>query len=688
LLGLGFGAAPAPPSYYGIERAVNEIRQSWAKPGAVAQPNAPGWNAFFDALLGELRACSAAGSENDRLASLNRLYKMWVALEVTPWREGGALRDELGTWLRPRVKLAWAERRLIDKVRGLSAPASPAVQENRQRWLQFVDSDLGRALRQYDAAATVAQRQEALDHVQGALSALKQKNSATPWVPGMTLQAAVDDLYNRPNLDIAADVATLAPFLSHDVVMNGPVYHKGYVSQVTAGPKTGFGLLSSDSGIAFYNSQMMWSVTPIWDFQKQMASDSRGQQATQMYQFQATSTDYAQLTIVAVLTSHGLQLGPQYQHNVDAMITSVPQPGRNLVRFFASLIGFNQARITDQVYQGALPKMRENVVQEAMELGTERTGQEAAIRNVTYSKYLIGYDRLAFRNLLIEGLTLRSRPDSALLGGTLRWLGARDQMGADMPQPSWLAVPAPGVSADVHLGSILTSLARGYLQSDEARGIENIMLVTHPVPPGAPLRDGVEVVRNADYPSFLAAIAKAKEANDPKVVALRVKRPERGPDLSADARGYLVAAVHDFQIDVPAPSQPSGSNGGLRGPAAKVYRITAPRAEFVLSFQVTPEAESKPVRLTGKIEEFEPGTTAKVYAINDDESKAEHLTIFNAAFILGFVRTKIQGQPIDVPLSNLELRGFAIKSVSPLDPTGWMRVQLVRTSASPAAGVH
>src|SRR5262249_27487882 len=153
------------------------------------------------------------------------------------------------------------------------------------------------------------------------------------------------------------------------------------------------------------------------------------------------------------------------------------------------------------------------------------------------------------RNLLIEGLSLRSRPENALLGGTLHWLGARDQVGADMPQPSWLAVPAPGVSADVHLGSILTSLARGYLQSNEVQGIENVMVVSGPVPPGAPLKDGIEIVRNADYPSFLAAATKAREANDPKVMAIRVKRPARGPDLSADARGYLVAAVHDFQID-------------------------------------------------------------------------------------------------------------------------------------------
>jgi hypothetical protein len=688
-LGIGVGAAPAPPSYHGIERAINEIRQSWAKPGAPAQPNAPGWNTFFDALLGALRNFAAATSENDRLASLNQLYKMWVALEVVPWREGEALRDEMRTWLRPRVQLAWAERRLVDKVRGMPSPPNAVVEQNRHRWLEFVDSELGQALRHYDAAPTVAQRQEALKRVYGALNALNEKNAAHPWVPSVTLQTALNDMYNQPNLDISADVTTLAPWLSNNVVTNGPITYKGYTSQVTAGPKTGFGLLSSDNGIAFYNSQMMWSVTPIHDFQQQMAADQRGQRAARMYRFNATSEDYSQLTIVAVLSPNGLQLGPQYRHNVDAIISSVPQPGRNLMRALASLFGFNQARITNEVYQNALPKMCENVAQNAQELGGQRTSEEAAIRNVTYRKYLIGYNRLALRNLLIEGLTMRSRPEQALLGGTLHWLNARDQVGADMPQPRWLAVPAPGVSADLHLSSILTSLSRGYLQSDAVRGIENLMVITKPVPPGAPPKEGIEVVQNVDYPTYLARVTKTREANDPNVMAIRVKRPTQEPDFSADARGFLVATVHDFQIEVPAPPQTNRLRA-LAGPTAQIYRITSPRAEFVISFEVRPETESTPIRLTGKIEEIDLGgaNTAKVYGLGDDESKAQSLTLFLAAPVLGLVQEKVKGRTIDVPLSNLKLQGFAIREVSPLDPSGWMRVQLVRTSASPAAGIQ
>src|SRR5436309_876656 len=114
---------------------------------------------------------------------------------------------------------------------------------------------------------------------------------------------------------------------------------------VTAGPKTGFGLLPSNEGLAFYNSQMATSVTPIHDFHQQMAQDRQGRQAAKLYHFNATSVDNSHVTVTAVLTPDGLRLGPQYQHNVDALISSVKQPGKGLGRFFAAMLGFNQAKI-------------------------------------------------------------------------------------------------------------------------------------------------------------------------------------------------------------------------------------------------------------------------------------------------------------------------------------------------------
>lgn len=687
VLGAGLGAAPAAPSYYAVEQKVGSIRDGWAKPGATAQPNAPGWNAFFDALLDEFKAYAGFPDGNDRLASLNRIYQMSVALRGTTWQPGAELREELRAWLRPRVRLAWAQRRLVDSVRGLATTSDPAIRKNRDRWVEFVGQDLGEALRQYDRANTVSQRQQSLKQVYAALNSLQAKNQTRPWVPSIELQAALNDLYNVPNLDLSADVATVTPVLSADVVQTGPIYRKGYVSQVTAGPKTGFGLLPSDEGIAFYNSQMATSVTPITDFQNQVEQDRRGRRAAKLYQFAATSTDTSQLTVTAVLTPNGLRLGPQFAHNAGAIISSFKQPGRGLGRFFAAMLGFNQARITQQVYDGAIGQIVSNVIREAGELGNERIAEAQAQKNAQLAQYLLfGRNALAFRNLLITGLTLRSRPENVLLGGTLQWLGASEQVGADAPQPAKFAAPAPGVSADLHLSSILSSLSRGFLQSERARGVNHLMIVTKKPVPNAPPADAVAVTRNPDFATYLKAVNEAQAAADPQVMAIRVKKPSQPPDFAADARGYLVALVNDFQIEVPVP--PEMRRGGLFGPPAQVYRIASPQAEFVISFQVTAATQTEPVRLAGRIEGFEPGPGAKVLSINDDENKATTLTPLATVAVMTGVRSKLQGRPIDVPLSNLKLQGFAIREVTPLEPSGWIRVNLVRTSASPAAGIR
>ena len=52
---------------------------------------------------------------------------------------------------------------------------------------------------------------------------------------------------------------------------------------MTAGPKTGFGLLPSNDGIAFWNSQALSTVTPITNFEQQLQQDKRGRQADKLY---------------------------------------------------------------------------------------------------------------------------------------------------------------------------------------------------------------------------------------------------------------------------------------------------------------------------------------------------------------------------------------------------------------------
>jgi hypothetical protein len=681
-------AAPATPSYLRVEQTIDGIRQAWSRPDAAPQPNRPGWDAFFDAVLEDLRTYTKAENETDRLLALDRLYQLSSSLAGVAWEPATRLRDEMRQWLRPRVRLAWAGRRLSDTVGALPATSDPGAQANRGRWLEFVRDDLGAALSAYDKAATVAERQAALDRIHQALSGLAQRNKARPWWPSSELEAAVNDLFNRPNVAITADAQTVEPLFSANLVETGPVLRKGYLSQVTAGPKTGFGLLPSDDGIAFYNSQLYTSVTPIWDFQNQVAANPQGQRATKLYQFAATTYDWSELTVTTVLRNSGLQIWPNYRHAIDAAISSAPTPGGGLGRAIAALVGMNQQKINGRVYQGSIGQFRQRIPVEAQEEGEERIAVEAARRNADLrARGLTSDGALAIRDFELTQLTLRSQPAGVSVGGVLEWRGAPGQAGADAPEPQKLAVAEPGITAGVHLGSLLSSLAAGAYQRDEVQSVRNMMFTIRNMPAGTSPRDAIKLTRNADFPTFAREVEATKKAKPvgQRDAVLRIARPVQVPEFSTDARGFLIAMIHDLQLEVPAPE--SEARGGLVGSAAKIYRITVPLAEFAFSYSTegsTPDA----LKLHAKVAEFNPGPNVQVLAITDDDAKGVTLSRFSAGVVITAIAGKIRNQTVDLALDQLKLPGFSVRSISPLDPSGWLKVGLVRNPNSPLSPVN
>jgi hypothetical protein len=674
---LGAAPAPATPTYVAIEAAICRVEEAWAKPGAKPDPNAPGWNALFQAIRKDLAAYAGAGSENDRLRALGHLYQISVAFDSVSWAPAVEVRSELRTWLRPRVTLAWASKKLVETINGLPATADAGAQGNRDRWVRFVGEDLGSALRGYEGASEVRDRRAALAKVYTALNNLQARNQAVGWGPSVELQAAVNDLYNGPNLQATADPASVAPKLANYVAQSGPVVRKGQTSYVTAGPYLGFGLMASDDGIMFYNSQAVSSVTPINGFQQQLEDDRKGRRAAKLYQFNATSYDQSTLTIIAVLRPSGLQLFPQSTHGVDAAVGATPQPGKGLARGFASLLGMNQAKITQKVYEGAIGEIRTSIRRESQEEATERANARAAQTNARLGNVFLGPDTLAIKNVEVDGLKLRSRPEFAMIDGRVKWRGAAGQVGAEMPKPSKFATPQAGISADVHIGSVATNFVRGFLEAEHAQSVKNLMIVTRKPSPDAPSRT---ITPNVSYADYLKAANEARAANDPQVQAIRVIRPDQSPEFSVDRNGYLVATLHGFSLEVPAPE--AAAKGGLFGPPAKVYRIDAPDAELIISLQVTPGTNDAPIRLHGRIEGYDSGARARVLAINDDESKATALSGLSSTPVLAVFGSKLKGMPIDIPLSDLNLPGFVLTSVSPIDPTGWVRVVLAPTPAA------
>ena len=558
--------------------------------------------------------------------------------------------------------------------------SSDAARVNREHWVSFVKDEIDRPLQLYDAAATLVQKQDALKSIQAAWKTLDARNRETPWGPSVALQSALDELFRRPNVAIRIDLATLGYFFENNLITTGPVERKGYIAMVTAGPKTGFGLIPSDDAIVFYNRQRYSSATNVWDFQRQLLSDPKGSRVAKLYQFQVTSFDQAELTIVAALSTSGLSITPSYTHDVNARVDSCPtaKPGAGTVRLVGALVGFDQERINEEVRQNAIPKMRQRIEEEAMEQGLENTSQQAAIQNEKFARYLIGNHRVASGQLLVDRVTTKTRPDSAHIGGMLGYQGSLDNFGADASRPSSFERSEPGISAELHLTSILDNLARGYLASDSVKSVKNLMVVTQLRPAEAPISEGFKLTRNVNDATFFKAVETAREAADPKILALRVRRPEQPPQFAVAPTGRLVAIINDVELELPYSAK-AGQGGGLLGiPPAKVLRIVAPRAEITLALVVEPATASQPIHLAGRIEGFEPGPGLKVYALNDATTKPAALNAFTSNLVVGFFRQRILGQTVNAPTSTLPLQGFALGSVSPLDPSGWIRVNLVK----------
>jgi hypothetical protein len=577
-MGIGPGAAPplqgspppapligpkATPSHYAVDRAIAEALKPWDEPNATAPASAPGWRTFFDGLKGELASYASAVDESSRFLALERLQKMDQALGTVTWSPAAQIHSALEEWLAPRMRVASAERRLLEYIAAHKTDPSASSEKSRL-WEKFVGEDLVSAISSYEGARTVQERSAALKRLTGVLAALRHNNQSVPWPYSQDLQAALDGLYNRPNFDVWADEPSVSPILANDVVQSGPIYRRGYVSQVTAGPRTGFGLLPSDEGIAFFNSQSSSTYTPITDFQDQLEQDRRGRQVARLYYFQAASYDTPELTITAIIRpSTGLSLTPSFTHCVGASFDATPIHCTELTRAALASIGLNREKLIEKVREQATPRIAEGVVEGATEEAAERMPGEEARQNANLRRVLVGNDTAAVGDFRITGLSFRSNPKHILVSGKVGHETLPDAIGADMQKPPRLIEPAPGVTADVHLGSVLSNAVAGLLQGNEVRGVDNVMIVTKAVQPGAPPKEGVTIGKNIDFPTFLKQIEEARAANNPNVTAIRIKKPGVPPEFAADDRGFLVILVRDFQMDVPAA--PGAERGGLLG---------------------------------------------------------------------------------------------------------------------------
>jgi hypothetical protein len=678
---IALAAASAPPTYISVERSIEAARQAAAGASRAIPGSSSERTARLDSLLQDLRASCKAASLTERLQALERVEQdalAWGALEGAGWA-GSELERDLKRWLASRLRVGRAMRAITDLVATTGSATDQGDQANRTHWLDFVDKTLGQAIREYDAAETVAARQAALARIHAANDTLKRSNQSVTWGPGHDLHAALCELLNQPNVHIRADLATVRPYFERNLITDGPIRRKQYVTQLTAGPKTGFGLLTSNDGIAFFNSQRYTAVTPVWDFQDNLATDEQGQRVARLYHFDCTTYDWAEVTITTVITTEGISLSPCYHHTIDAKITSEPicDHHAHVVRSLASVAGFDQQAIIERVYKESIERFKERIPIEAQEQGEEMTTQQAAERTAALrEKYLVGDNSVALgERILFRNVALGSRPEGILANGVFQWRGAERARGADSPVPTQLPRPETGITAVVHPASMLTNLAAGVLEMGDWKTVENVMIIVKPIPPGAPPRDALEVSRNVDFATYAKIVEDIRLGRRPKGTALRITRPSQPPDFGTDTRGFLVALLHDLQIDVPAPSLEAR---GVIGPPSKIYRIKMPNVELAASYQVdVPEAGGLRLRL--KVEDFSPGTGAEVLAVGDDATKAPSLSRFSTGIVIGALGARLRRQPFEIFPDQSPLQGVKVQSVTPLDPSGWARVNLVQS---------
>ena len=236
------------------------------------------------------------------------------------------------------------------------------------------------------------------------------------------------------------------------------------------------------------------------------------------------------------------------------------------------------------------------------------------------------------------------------------------------------------MTADVHVGSLLSSLVFGLYQRPDVQSVQNLMLTIKPVPAGASPRDGVTVTKNVDYPTFAKAVDDSRKPGPERTTVLRLTRPQKPPEFSTDAAVSWSRWCTICSSICRRPREKPRAESSAR--TAKVYRVKIPLAEIALSYKLDSSATGV-LKIQAKVEEFNPGPNADVLAITDDEAKGTSLSRFSAGIIMSAMAARLRSQPIDVALDQLKLPGMSIRSISPLDPSGWVRVGLSRNAQAP-----
>ncbi len=666
LMGRGEAQTTPAPSYAEIEASIVSLEKQWQGLDPATNPELARATDFVKGLRTDLQAYSGTTDADARVAALNRLHQSVATLDQTTSPAEAQVRDDLRYWLRPRIALAWAEYQTLAQ----TTKGSP----ERERWADFIEKTLRPAVGALEGAKTPADRTRAAESIDNAISTLQTRTDLPANAHSDTLVAALASLYLQPNVEVTIDHSALTSFIMpKGIVEPGPIFFKGQWSYVTPGPVQGIGFQPTADGVQIVVQQAFTSMTSIQGFEQQMeANDPRAKQATSMYRFSATTRDDAVVTMVALFQiGTGLQLAQGYQHAVNAAVNTTPVAGAGFKRMFASLLGQNQKAITDKVQQGVMAKLPGEVVSNARELSGIKSSQGAARANALFRPYVLDGQTVGANGVGITNLRLTTGSNYATAHGNLYSFDSPKPRRATFPQPRKLLSFQPGITADLHVPSVLANFTDGAFKNPEIQGITSLQIEA-PAGTAAP-GTAPKISRNVEFPAYLEAVQQGQQAGNASQL-VRILKPSRAPDYSVASNGDLLVSIPDFQLDVPAPSQLKG--GAVGGPAASVYRIAAPSVQLGLSVFLDRSNPAVPPALKAKVTSFNLDPKFSVKAIDKDEASAQPLNPIVSRVVSAGLSSKIVGQTFDLPVAALNRPDVALVDVSPLDPSGWLRLIL------------
>ena len=88
-------------------------------------------------MLVDLKSYSSAQADSEREQALDRISQISHSLGAVAWRPAATLRAELDNWLSPRLRVAWAKRRLSETVAALPATNDSGIRANRARLVRI-----------------------------------------------------------------------------------------------------------------------------------------------------------------------------------------------------------------------------------------------------------------------------------------------------------------------------------------------------------------------------------------------------------------------------------------------------------------------------------------------------------------------------------------------------------------------